>query len=55
MNNDGRWRRKSSRLLYPGGPGNSVELRVDQAQRPDDVTVDYPHVAVPDFSELRIL
>jgi 8-oxo-dGTP pyrophosphatase MutT (NUDIX family) len=53
MNNDGRWRRKSSRLLYAGGPRNSVELRVDQAQRPDDVTVDYPHVAVPD--SVRVL
>lgn len=41
-----------SRLLYAGGPRSSVELRVDQAERPDGIIVDYPHVAVPDFSEL---
>ncbi|MEV0476026.1 NUDIX hydrolase [Streptomyces prunicolor] len=48
MSNDGRWHRRDSRILFAGGPHDSVRLTVDDATRPDGVAVEYPHVAAPD-------
>lgn len=48
----GRWIKQDSRVLFTGGPDDRIHLTVDHAVRPDGVTVAYPHVDAPDFSEL---
>ena len=53
MNTDGRWHKQDSQVLFAGGPHGRVRLTVDQAVRPDGVTVAYPHVAAPD--SVRVL
>ncbi|MFF4363485.1 NUDIX domain-containing protein [Streptomyces sp. NPDC001604] len=53
MNSDGQWRKRHSRILFAGGPHSRIRLTVDQAVRPDGVTVEYPHVAAPD--SVRVL
>ncbi|MEU9167688.1 hypothetical protein AB0D34_07815 [Streptomyces sp. NPDC048420] len=52
MNSDGRWTKQDSQVLFTGGPDDRIHLTVDHAVRPDGVTVAYPHVDAPDFSEL---
>lgn len=53
MGSEGQWERLSSEVLFAGGPDEQVKLTVDQAVRPDGVTVSYPHVDVPD--SVRVL
>ncbi|KMS74491.1 NUDIX hydrolase [Streptomyces viridochromogenes] len=53
MNSDARWRKRDSQVLFTGGPDDRIHLTVDQAVRPDGVSVAYPHVAAPD--SVRVL
>lgn len=53
MNSDARWRKRDSQVLFTGGPDDRIRLTVDQAVRPDGVSVAYPHVAAPD--SVRVL
>jgi 8-oxo-dGTP pyrophosphatase MutT (NUDIX family) len=53
MSSDGRWHRRDSHILFAGGPQGRIQLTVDQAVRPDGVTVAYPHVVAPD--SVRVL
>jgi len=53
MSSDARWHKRDSQVLFTGGPHDRIHLTVDQAVRPDGVTVAYPHVAAPD--SVRVL
>lgn len=53
MNSDARWRKRDSQVLFTGGPDDRIRLTVDQAVRPDGISLAYPHVAAPD--SVRVL